>query len=50
MQETDDRILPIPNGRANNNCTIIPPLRDKKDKYSKSRVVRKQISERNKKP
>ena len=25
-------------------------LRDKKNKYSKSRVVRKQISERNKKP
>jgi hypothetical protein len=26
---------------------IIPPLRDKKDKYSNSCVVRKKISERN---
>jgi hypothetical protein len=29
---------------------IIPALRDKKDKYSNSCVVRKIISERNKKP
>ena len=27
-----------------------PGLRDKKNKYSNSRVVRKKISERNKKP
>ena len=28
----------------------IRPLRDKKNKYSNSRVVRKKISEQNKKP